>query len=45
MDNLNFDVVICGGGPGGSACAMGFVGTNLNTFIVVYTNVVLTFVS
>ncbi|MEY3421703.1 MAG: hypothetical protein RIR48_1999 [Bacteroidota bacterium] len=34
MENLNFDVVICGGGPGGSACAMGFVGTNLKVAVI-----------
>lgn len=34
MEQLNFDVIICGGGPGGSACAMGFTGTDLKVAVI-----------
>jgi geranylgeranyl reductase family protein len=34
MEKLNFDVVICGGGPGGSACAMGFAGTDIKVAVI-----------
>lgn len=34
MENLDFDVIICGGGPGGSACAMGFVDTNIRVAVI-----------
>jgi menaquinone-9 beta-reductase len=34
MGITEFDVVICGGGPGGSACAMGFAGTNIKVAVI-----------
>jgi geranylgeranyl reductase family protein len=34
MENLDFDVIICGGGPGGSACAMGFVNTSIRVAVI-----------
>ncbi|MBK8565176.1 MAG: hypothetical protein IPN76_18005, partial [Saprospiraceae bacterium] len=34
MENLHFDVIICGGGPGGSACALGFVDTEIRVAVI-----------
>lgn len=34
MENLDFDVIICGGGPGGSTCALGFVDTNIRVAVI-----------
>lgn len=31
---LDFDVIICGGGPGGSACAMGFVDSGIRVAVI-----------
>jgi geranylgeranyl reductase family protein len=34
MENPDFDVIICGGGPGGSACALGFVDTDIKVVVI-----------
>jgi geranylgeranyl reductase family protein len=34
MENLDFDVIICGGGPGGSACALGFVDSDIQVAVI-----------
>ncbi len=38
MESLDFDVIICGGGPGGSTCAMGFVDTNIRVAVIEKSN-------
>lgn len=34
MQQYDFDVIICGGGPCGSACAMGFVDTSIRVAVI-----------
>jgi menaquinone-9 beta-reductase len=34
MENLEFDVIICGGGPGGSATALGFVDSDIKVAVI-----------
>ena len=34
MESYNFDVIICGGGPGGSTCALGFVDTDIRVAVI-----------
>jgi geranylgeranyl reductase family protein len=38
MEKLDFDVIICGGGPGGSTCALGFVDTNIRVAVIEKSN-------
>jgi len=33
-ESFDFDVIICGGGPGGSTCALGFVDTNIKVAVI-----------
>ena len=34
MSNLDFDVIICGGGPGGSTTALGFADTDIKVAVI-----------
>ena len=34
MSTLHFDVIICGGGPGGSTAALGFTDTDIKVAVI-----------